>query len=45
MQLAVAEKGESFEICFVPNGDYAAFMERLSAAEGRARDAHARARS
>jgi tRNA-specific 2-thiouridylase len=26
MQLAVAEKGESFEICFVPNGDYAAFM-------------------
>ncbi|HUE04674.1 MAG TPA: tRNA 2-thiouridine(34) synthase MnmA [Bryobacteraceae bacterium] len=27
MQLAVAEKGESFEICFVPNGDYAAFMD------------------
>jgi len=27
MQLAVAEKGESFEICFVPNGDYAAFLE------------------
>ena len=26
MGLAVAEKGESFEICFVPNGDYAAFM-------------------
>jgi tRNA-uridine 2-sulfurtransferase len=26
MRLAVAEKGESFEICFVPNGDYAAFM-------------------
>ncbi len=26
MQLAVAEKDESFEICFVPNGDYAAFM-------------------
>jgi tRNA-uridine 2-sulfurtransferase len=23
----VAEKGESFEICFVPNGDYAAFMD------------------
>jgi tRNA-specific 2-thiouridylase len=27
MQLAVAEKGESFEICFVPNGDYAQFMD------------------
>jgi tRNA-specific 2-thiouridylase len=27
MQLSVAEKGESFEICFVPNGDYAAFMD------------------
>jgi tRNA-uridine 2-sulfurtransferase len=26
MGLAVAGKGESFEICFVPNGDYAAFM-------------------
>ncbi len=27
MQLSVAGKGESFEICFVPNGDYAAFMD------------------
>jgi tRNA-uridine 2-sulfurtransferase len=27
LRLAVAEKGESFEICFVPNGDYAAFMD------------------
>jgi tRNA-specific 2-thiouridylase len=27
LQLAVADKGESFEICFVPNGDYAAFMD------------------
>jgi len=27
MELSVAEKGESFEICFVPNGDYAAFMQ------------------
>jgi len=27
MGLAVAEKGESFEICFVPNGDYAAFLD------------------
>jgi tRNA-uridine 2-sulfurtransferase len=26
MGLAVAEKGDSQEICFVPNGDYAAFM-------------------
>ena len=25
--LAVADKGESFEICFVPNGDYAGFLE------------------
>ena len=25
--LAVADKGESFEICFVPNGDYAAFID------------------
>ena len=27
MDLAVADKGESFEICFVPNGDYAAFLD------------------
>ncbi len=27
MHLSVAGKGESFEICFVPNGDYAAFMD------------------
>jgi tRNA-specific 2-thiouridylase len=26
MNLAVADKGDSQEICFVPNGDYAAFM-------------------
>jgi tRNA-specific 2-thiouridylase len=26
MQLAVAAKGDSQEICFVPNGDYAAFL-------------------
>src|SRR5262249_20418005 len=26
MELAVAEKGDSQEICFVPNGDYAAFL-------------------
>jgi tRNA-specific 2-thiouridylase len=27
MNLAVASKGDSQEICFVPNGDYAAFMD------------------
>ena len=27
MRLAVASKGDSQEICFVPNGDYAAFMD------------------
>ncbi|HTQ54494.1 MAG TPA: tRNA 2-thiouridine(34) synthase MnmA [Bryobacteraceae bacterium] len=27
MDLTVADKDESFEICFVPNGDYAAFMD------------------
>ena len=27
MALAVAEKAESYEICFVPNGDYAAFIK------------------
>jgi tRNA-specific 2-thiouridylase len=27
MDLAVAAKGDSQEICFVPNGDYAAFMQ------------------
>src|SRR3954471_14114989 len=27
MELAVASKGDSQEICFVPNGDYAAFMD------------------
>jgi tRNA-specific 2-thiouridylase len=26
MDLAVADKGDSQEICFVPNGDYAAFL-------------------
>ncbi len=27
MHLAVANKSESYEICFVPNGDYAAFIQ------------------
>ena len=32
-ELAVAEKSESQEICFVPDGDYAGFIERYLAAE------------
>jgi tRNA-specific 2-thiouridylase len=32
--LAVAEKAESQEICFVPDGDYAGFIDRYLAAEG-----------
>jgi tRNA-uridine 2-sulfurtransferase len=32
--LAVAEKRESQEICFVPDGDYASFIERYLEAEG-----------
>src|SRR5215212_1154154 len=33
--LGVAEKRESQEICFVPDGDYAGFIERYLDAEGR----------
>jgi tRNA-uridine 2-sulfurtransferase len=33
-QLAVAEKAESQEICFVPDGDYAGFIDRYLEAEG-----------
>ncbi|MCA1592600.1 MAG: tRNA 2-thiouridine(34) synthase MnmA, partial [Acidobacteria bacterium] len=33
--LAVAEKEESQEICFVPDGDYAGFIDRYLKAEGR----------
>jgi tRNA-specific 2-thiouridylase len=33
--LYVAEKKESQEICFVPDGDYAGFIDRYLAAEGR----------
>src|SRR5215467_5658224 len=36
MRLAVAEKDESYEICFVPNGDYAAFMDAYLHSKGRA---------
>ena len=34
-KLNVAEKHESQEICFVPDGDYAGFIERYLEAEGR----------
>lgn len=33
--LAVAEKSESQEICFVPDGNYAGFIDRYLAAEGK----------
>ena len=35
MDLAVASKGDSQEICFVPNGDYAAFMDAYLKDTGR----------
>ncbi len=35
--LPVARKAESYEICFVPNGDYAAFMDAYLAEQGDAR--------
>ncbi|HKW96753.1 MAG TPA: tRNA 2-thiouridine(34) synthase MnmA [Bryobacteraceae bacterium] len=34
MGLAVAEKDESYEICFVPNGDYAAFLDEYLRSKG-----------
>jgi tRNA-specific 2-thiouridylase len=37
--LAVAEKQESQEICFVPDGDYAGFIDRYLTAEGRSESA------
>ena len=37
MDLAVAAKGDSQEICFVPNGDYAAFMDAYLKETGRHR--------
>jgi len=39
MDLACAEKPESFEICFVPNGDYAAFLDAYLRDKGRPREA------
>jgi len=44
--LAVADKPDSHEICFVPDGDYAGFVERQSPAEDRSGpilDQHGRA--
>ena len=40
--LSVAEKKESQEICFVPDGDYAGFIDRYLEAEGRAGEAPSR---
>jgi tRNA-specific 2-thiouridylase len=37
--LSVAEKPDSQEICFVPDGDYAGFIDRYLAAEGKEQDA------
>jgi len=34
VNLAVSEKAESQEICFVPDGDYAGFIDRYLASEG-----------
>jgi tRNA-specific 2-thiouridylase len=39
MGLPVAEKSDSQEICFVPNGDYAAFIDAWFREQGVARDA------
>jgi len=36
LNLAVAEKPESYEICFVPNNDYAAFLEAYLTEQGSA---------
>ena len=40
--LAVAEKSESQEICFVPDGDYAGFIDRYLESEGRSEAAPGR---
>ena len=37
--LPVANKSESYEICFVPNGDYAAFMDAWLSEKGMSREA------
>jgi tRNA-uridine 2-sulfurtransferase len=38
LRLPVAEKNDSQEICFVPNGDYAAFIDAYFAEQGIARE-------
>ncbi len=38
LNLPVAGKPESYEICFVPNGDYAGFMDAYLADKGMARE-------
>jgi tRNA-uridine 2-sulfurtransferase len=38
MDLSIADKGESYEICFVPNGDYAAFLDAYLREKGRPRE-------
>lgn len=38
-ELPVAHKNESYEICFVPNGDYAAFMDAYLREKGVSRQA------
>jgi tRNA-specific 2-thiouridylase len=38
LHLPVAEKNDSQEICFVPNGDYAAFIDAYFAEQGIARE-------
>ena len=45
LDLAVADKGESYEICFVPNGDYAAFMDAYLREKGDRRRRRRTARS
>ncbi len=42
MDLAVAAKGDSQEICFVPNGDYAAFLDAYLQGDRRRPRAHTR---
>ena len=37
--LPVASKGDSYEICFVPNGDYAGFLDAYLREKGRPREA------
>ena len=38
LDLPVAGKGESYEICFVPNGDYAAFLDAYLKSKGTPRE-------